>query len=104
MASLDITSLFTDIRLDETINICLNESFDKKQFVSNPDRASFEKLLRLVTKESFFIFDKNFNKDLDRVSMGSPFGPTLADSFLCYHEKRWLDKCPKEFKPVFYRR
>ena len=19
------------------------------------------------------------------------------------HEKRWLDKCPAEFKPVFYR-
>ena len=28
MASLDITSLFTNIPLDETISICLNESFD----------------------------------------------------------------------------
>ena len=25
------TSLFTNILLDETINICLNESFDKEQ-------------------------------------------------------------------------
>ena len=33
MASLDITSLFTNIPLDETINICSNESFDKKQYV-----------------------------------------------------------------------
>ena len=32
------------------------------------------------------------------------FRPTSANSFLCYHEKRWLDKCPEEFKPVFYRR
>ena len=30
MASLDITSLFTNIPLDETINICSNELFDKK--------------------------------------------------------------------------
>ena len=29
MGSLDITLLFTNIPLDETINICLNESFDK---------------------------------------------------------------------------
>ena len=36
--------------------------------------------------------------------MTSPLGPTLANSFLCYYEKRWLDKCPEEFKPVFYRR
>ena len=60
MASLDITSLFTNISLDETINICLNESFDKKQCVSNFNGASFEKLLRLATQESFFIFDNFF--------------------------------------------
>ena len=35
MASLNISSLFTNILLEETINICLNESFDKKQRVSN---------------------------------------------------------------------
>ena len=37
MASFGITSLFTNIPLDETINICLNESFDKKHCVSNLD-------------------------------------------------------------------
>ena len=104
MASLDITSLFTNIHLDKTINICSNDSFDKKQCVSNLDRASFEKLLRLATKESFFIFDKTFCKQLNGAAIGSPLGPTLANSFLCYHEKRWWDKCPEEFKPVFYRR
>ena len=52
----------------------------------------------------FFIFDKTFCKQLDGVAIGSPLGPTLANSFLCYHEKRWWDKCPEEFKPVFYRR
>ena len=72
--------------------------------VSNLDRASFEKLLRLATKESFFIFDETFYKQLNGVDMGSPLGPFLANAFLCYHEKRWLNKCPEEFKPVFYRR
>ena len=83
MASLDITSLFTNIPLDETISICSNELFDIKQYVSNLDRASFEKLLRFATKESFFIFNKNFYKQLDGVAMGS-----FADAFLCNHEKR----------------
>ena len=36
--------------------------------------------------------------------MGSPLGPTLANAFLAYHEKNWLDHCPDSFKPVFYRR
>ena len=35
--------------------------------------------------------------------MGSSLGSTLVDLFLCYHEK-WFNKCPGEFKPVFYRR
>ena len=41
MVSLDITSLFANIPLDETINICWNELFGKKHYVSNLDRASF---------------------------------------------------------------
>ena len=36
--------------------------------------------------------------------MGSPLGPSLANAFLCHHEKIWLDECPTEFKPKYYRR
>ena len=36
--------------------------------------------------------------------MGPPLGPTLANAFLCYHEKIWLQNCPSEFKPFIYRR
>ena len=37
MASLEITSLFTNIPLDETAKICSSESFDKTQCASNLD-------------------------------------------------------------------
>ena len=36
--------------------------------------------------------------------MGTPCGPTLANIFLCFHEKNWLDNCPIEFKPKLYKR
>ena len=36
--------------------------------------------------------------------MGSSLGPTLANAFLCFHEQIWLNECPEEFKPVYYRR
>ena len=36
--------------------------------------------------------------------MGSPLGLTLANAFLCYYEKEWLDNCPIQFKPVIYKR
>ena len=35
--------------------------------------------------------------------MGSSLGPTLANVFLCCHEKIWLQNCPSEFKLVIYR-
>ena len=60
MASIDITSLFTNIPLGETRNICLSKLFDEKECVSNLDRASFEKLLRLANKEPCFVFDQTF--------------------------------------------
>ena len=36
--------------------------------------------------------------------MGSPLGRTLADAFLVYFEKNWLQNCLSDFKPHFYRR
>ena len=36
--------------------------------------------------------------------MGSFLGPILANIFLSHYEENWLNKCPAEFKPSFYRR
>ena len=36
--------------------------------------------------------------------MGSPLGPTLANPFLCYYEKKWLRECPEKFLPNVYKR
>ena len=36
--------------------------------------------------------------------MGSPLGPSLANTFLSYYKKNWLNSCPRGFKPVYYRR
>ena len=36
--------------------------------------------------------------------MGGCISPTMANAFLCHHEKKWLENCPEDFKPVLYRR
>ena len=36
--------------------------------------------------------------------MGSPLGPTLANAFLVYLENNWLQNCPSDFEPHYYRR
>ena len=67
-------------------------------------KNDFRMLMELSTKESFFVFNDEYFKQTDGVAMGSPLGPTLANAFMCYHEKKWLTNCPLEFKPIYYRR
>ena len=35
------------------------------------------------------------------MAMGSPLGSTMTNFFLLFYEVKWLEQCPKEFKPVF---
>ena len=58
----------------------------------------------LATKESIFMFNNKFCKQIDGVTMGSPLGPTLANIFMCSFKNKWLQDCPHGLKPVFYRR
>ena len=36
--------------------------------------------------------------------MGSPLGLMLANFFLEHFEKNWLQNCPSDLKPCYYRR
>ena len=42
--------------------------------------------------EHTFFFHVNYYDQIDRVAMGSPLGPVLADLVMCFYEKRWLDQ------------
>ena len=105
MCSFDIKSLFTNIPLDETIEIILNQTTPcvNSKF-NNFSREQLRSLLELTAKNSFFTFNNKLYRQLDGVAMGTPCGPTLANIFLCFYETRWLQDCPLNFKPQIYRR
>ena len=104
MGSVDVDSLFTNIPLEEAINICTESIYDQNDSIEGLNKSEFKELLSLATKESYFIFNEILYKQIDGVAMGSPLGPTLANAFLCFYEKKWLEQCPDKFKPVYYRR
>ena len=104
MASLDVDSLFTNIPLDETIEIVTKKVFAKKNKVNGLSRTDFRRLLALSTKGTAFLFDGSYYRQKDGVAMGSPLGPVLANAFLCHYETKWLDECPLSFMPMFYAR
>ena len=104
MASLDVESLFTNIPLEETINISCASLFSNEAKINNFNRNDFEKLFRMALQNNFLNFDSKIYKQTDGVAMGSPLYPSLANAFLCFHEQIWLNDCPEDFKPVYYRR
>ena len=104
MTTSDVKSLFTNIPLNETINICVDTVFLRKKKVKGLLKRHFKEMLTLATKSSCFIFNDSYFCQIDGVAMGSPLGPTLANLFLCHHEKIWLDICPINFRPVYYKR
>ena len=104
MVSFDIESLFTNIPLQETIDLCVENLFQDRTHVDNLSKDSFRELLTRTMSESLILFDQEFYKQHNGVTTGSPLGPTLANGFLYYHEKIGLQNCPYEYKPVIHRR
>ena len=89
MCSFDVSSLFTNVPLDETIQICL----DKLYALPNPPklpRSALKDLLVFATKKSHFVFDGQYYDQVDGVAMGSPLGPVLANIFMCQFEEKWV--------------
>ena len=67
-------------------------------------KSELKELLSLATKDSHFIFDGTLYKQIDKVAIGSTLGPTLANAFLFYHDKNWMERSLVEYRPFYYRR
>ena len=104
MGNLDVDSLFTNIPLEETIETSTKKLFKESETVEGLSKTEFKELLSLATNDSHFIFDATLYKQLDGVAMGSPLAPILANIFLFYHVKNWLEHCPLEYRPLYYQR
>ena len=101
MGSLDIYSLFTDIPLEETIEICTNDLFKNNDVVPGLNKNEFKDLLSWATKKSYFNFNNILYKQIDGVVIGPPLGPSLANVFLAH--QNWLDRRPLDYRPLHYR-
>ena len=78
MGSLGVDSLFTNIPLEETIEICTNELFKESETVEGLSKTEFlSELLSLATKDLHFIFDGTLYKQIDSVAMVAPYRPYI---------------------------
>ena len=101
MDSLDVDSLFTNLSLEETINICTNLIYDNVDVIEGINKFKFENLLSLAMQESCFLYNDVLYKQKDGVAMGSSLGPTMANVFLSFYEVKWLNSVQMNFNQFF---
>ena len=81
----NVTSLLTNIPLQETIDIATNLIFKH-----NPNLNITRKELKtfFATSQPHLIFNSKFYNQIEGVSMGSPLAPVLANIFMGFHESK----------------
>ena len=102
MISYDVSNLFTNVPLNETIDIAVKILLDNEPNIGITN-SELKTLFRFATSKTHFLFNDEVFDQVDGVAMGSPLGPVLANIFMGYHEKRWLENY-KGSKPEVYTR
>ena len=95
LCSFDISSLFTNVPLAETIQICAETLYN--DFLTPPPlpRNVFVELTHLATSSVEFSFNNNMHRQIDGVAMGSPLGPALANISVGYQEVKLFSNTNK---------
>lgn len=106
LASLDVESLFTNVPVEETTNIILDNVYRNPQ-VPPPSSISEpimrELLLTCTTKSPFRGLDNRLYRQKEGVIMGSCLGPTYANFYMCHIENKIAEEHP-ECMPLIYSR
>ena len=97
-----MTSLFTSIPVQETIDIAINLIFNHNPNL-NITKKELKKLFLFATSQTHFIFNGKFYNQIDGVAMASPLAPVLANIFMGSYESKWLNEYNLN-KPKFYLR
>ena len=86
MVSFDVVSLFTNIPLQECIDLAVSYITDGSSDLKL-SKSDLIQLLSIATAQTHFLFNGKVYDQIDSVAMGSPLAPVLANLFLGHHER-----------------
>ena len=89
MASFDITNLYTNVPVDETMVILRNSLIATNRLGRNKIDELMQ-LLKTILKQNYFSYDNEYFMQEDGLAMGSPLSGVLADLYLNHFENTFL--------------
>ena len=96
----DGTSVFTNLSLQETIDIAINLIFNHITNL-NINKKELQKLFLFAASQTHFLFNGKLYNQIDGVAMNSTLVPVLANIFMGFYESKWLNEYSLN-KPKFY--
>ena len=99
LISFDVTSLFTNVPLDFTIDVILKRIYDENEVNTNIPKQQMRDLLLLCTKNVHFSYNGDIYTQADGVATGSPLGPVLAGIFMVELERTILPTLKEHMIP-----
>ena len=89
IASFDITNLYTNIPVQETINILEKQLVDANTLSPQQIKECVE-LLQVILKQNYFMFNNRYFIQEEGLAMGSPLSGLLSDIYLNHYENTYL--------------
>ena len=100
LVSYDVSSLFTEVPLDETFDHIIDAIYERNMLPQLSSKLIFRRLLNSVTRNTVFSFNGKLYRQTDGCGMGNPLSPVLVNIFMSKLEADVV----RPFNPTFYDR
>ena len=91
LVSFDVVSLYTNVPVKESIQVCADLLFDKYKIGLPVDKDTFIQLAMISSCDVVMLTPAGYYKQIDGLAMGSPCAPLLANGWLSQYDNRIRD-------------
>ena len=106
MLSLNVRSLFTNVPVDEAINVVRQYSTASNPIFKNIpiDLELFCELLTVCTSFNQFIFHNQYYRQISGLPMGSSLSPVMSNIYMEHFEQELIKDVPCDLRPSLWMR
>ena len=90
--SFDVASLYTNVPVQEAIDVCTELLYSGEHKLPPVDKNTFKELLQLCTCNVLMQTHQGFYRQTDGLAMGSPPAPLLANGWLSRFDPMIMDE------------